>query len=143
MTLNTFHFAGVSAKSNVTRGVPRLKELVHVSKNIDVAPDVIVIKDEYAYDRNKVTYIKNQLEFTKLRDIVISSKIYYDPDYKDYKSVIEEDNPMLEIYKEFSNLHEEDMENILPWIIRFKFNKELMMDKGNYNGRYLFENYEL
>ena len=25
MTLNTFHFAGVSAKSNVTRGIPRLK----------------------------------------------------------------------------------------------------------------------
>ena len=34
MTLNTFHFAGVSAKSNVTRGIPRLKELLHVSKNI-------------------------------------------------------------------------------------------------------------
>ena len=28
MTLNTFHFAGVSEKSNVTRGVPRLKELL-------------------------------------------------------------------------------------------------------------------
>ena len=33
MTLNTFHFAGVSAKSNV-RGVPRLKELLHISKSI-------------------------------------------------------------------------------------------------------------
>ena len=32
MTLNTFHFAGVAEKSNVTRGVPRLKELLHVSK---------------------------------------------------------------------------------------------------------------
>ena len=25
MTLNTFHYAGVSAKSNVTRGIPRLR----------------------------------------------------------------------------------------------------------------------
>lgn len=33
MTLNTFHFAGVSAK-NVTLGVPRLKEIINVSKNI-------------------------------------------------------------------------------------------------------------
>ena len=33
MTLNTFHLAGVSSKSNVTRGVPRLKELLHISKN--------------------------------------------------------------------------------------------------------------
>jgi hypothetical protein len=32
MTLNTFHFAGVSAK-NVTLGVPRLKEIINVSKN--------------------------------------------------------------------------------------------------------------
>ena len=34
MTLNTFHFAGVSEKSNVTRGVPRLKEILHISKSI-------------------------------------------------------------------------------------------------------------
>ena len=30
MTLNTFHFAGVSAKSNVTRGIPRLKEFMMI-----------------------------------------------------------------------------------------------------------------
>ena len=34
MTLNTFHFAGISEKSNVTRGVPRLKELLHLSKSL-------------------------------------------------------------------------------------------------------------
>ncbi len=33
MTLNTFHFAGVSAK-NVTLGVPRLTELINLAKNI-------------------------------------------------------------------------------------------------------------
>ena len=27
-TLNTFHFAGVAAKSNVTRGVPRIEEIL-------------------------------------------------------------------------------------------------------------------
>jgi DNA-directed RNA polymerase II subunit RPB1 len=31
MTLNTFHYAGVSAK-NVTIGVPRLNEMIDVSK---------------------------------------------------------------------------------------------------------------
>jgi len=130
MTLNTFHFAGVSAKSNVTRGIPRLKELIHVSKNIKSPSDLISIKDEYAYDRNKVMYIKNQLEYTILKDIVVSSKIYYDPDYSNYISTIEEDNEMLKIYKEFSLLFDENMDEILPWIIRFKFNKNLMMEKG-------------
>ena len=33
MTLNTFHNAGISSK-NVTLGVPRLKEIIHVAKNI-------------------------------------------------------------------------------------------------------------
>jgi len=33
MTLNTFHFAGISAK-NVTLGVPRFKEIINVSNNI-------------------------------------------------------------------------------------------------------------
>ena len=39
MTLNTFHFAGVASKSNVTRGVPRLKELLHISKSIKIKRD--------------------------------------------------------------------------------------------------------
>ena len=28
LTLNTFHLAGVSTKSNVTRGVPRIEEIL-------------------------------------------------------------------------------------------------------------------
>ncbi len=40
MTLNTFHHAGVSAK-NVTLGVPRLKEIINVSKN-PKTPSLIV-----------------------------------------------------------------------------------------------------
>ena len=31
MTLNTFHFAGVASKSNVTRGVPRIEEILSLS----------------------------------------------------------------------------------------------------------------
>ena len=28
LTLNTFHLAGVASKSNVTRGVPRIEEII-------------------------------------------------------------------------------------------------------------------
>jgi hypothetical protein len=31
---DTFHYAGVSSKSNVTRGIPRFEEILHLSKNI-------------------------------------------------------------------------------------------------------------
>jgi DNA-directed RNA polymerase II subunit RPB1 len=130
MTLNTFHFAGVSAKSNVTRGIPRLKELIHVSKNIKSPSVIINIKDDYSTDKNKATFIKNQLEYTLLKDIVTTSKIYYDPKDSDYNSVIEEDNEFLEIYKEFSELSDDNIDDILPWIIRINFNKNVMMEKG-------------
>ena len=33
MTLNTFHFAGVASKSNVTRGVPRIEEIFFIRKS--------------------------------------------------------------------------------------------------------------
>ena len=33
MTLNTFHFAGVASKSNATRGVPRVEEILSLSEN--------------------------------------------------------------------------------------------------------------
>tara|TARA_B110000285_G_C15138603_1_gene629056 strand:- start:605 stop:5173 length:4569 start_codon:yes stop_codon:yes gene_type:complete len=129
MTLNTFHFAGVSAKSNVTRGIPRLKELIHVSKNIKSPSVVIKLKEEYCHDRAKTTYVKNNLEYTLLKDLVNSCRIYYDPDIKNFNSVVVEDNEMLKIYKEFNNFSEMG-EDILPWIIRIEFNKEKMMDKG-------------
>jgi DNA-directed RNA polymerase II subunit RPB1 len=44
MTLNTFHFAGVSAK-NVTLGVPRLKEIINVAKNIKTPSMKIYLDD--------------------------------------------------------------------------------------------------
>ena len=34
MTLNTFHFAGISSKSNVTRGVPRIEELLSLTDKL-------------------------------------------------------------------------------------------------------------
>jgi len=130
MTLNTFHFAGVSAKSNVTRGIPRLKELLHLSKNIKSPSTTIFLNPEYN-DKNKSKYVKNSLEYTTFKDIVISTSIHYDPNNLT-ETIIDEDKEMIEIYKEFCNLecNEEDYKSISPWIIRYKFNKELMMDKG-------------
>ena len=130
MTLNTFHFAGVSAKSNVTRGIPRLKELIHNSKNIKSVSTNIHLYDRYSQDKNKLTYIKNVLEFTNLKDLIISSSIYYDPPNVVGKTNIEEDKELLDIYREFSELDDSDKTNVSPWIIRLVFDKSVMMEKG-------------
>ena len=73
MTLNTFHYAGVSSKSNVTRGIPRLRELLHISKNIKSPSVKIYLRNDFIGDKDKCNYIRNKLEYICLRDIVKSS----------------------------------------------------------------------
>ena len=131
MTLNTFHYAGVSSKSNVTRGIPRLRELLHITKNPKSPSDKIYLMEEYKNDKNKSNYIKNKLEYTILKDIVLETELHYDPYNNDYETNIPEDEEFLEIYKVFSKLEHSDIdEETSPWIIRLLFNKELMLDKG-------------
>ena len=133
MTLNTFHYAGVSAKSNVTRGIPRLRELLHISKNIKSPSVKIHLNKEYNQDKNKANYIKNSLEYTKLNDIIIQSEIHFDPNNTMYKTNIEDDEEYMTIYREFLEIEygkDYDFETTSPWIIRFIFNNELMLDKG-------------
>ena len=133
MTLNTFHFAGVSAKSNVTRGIPRLKELLHITKNIKSPSAMIFLKEEYAFNRDKAQFIKNKLEYTPFKDIVIKSQIYYDPNINIHETVVDEDKNILENYKEFENIEFDenniDQKIVSPWIIRFEFNRKSMLEK--------------
>jgi len=131
MTLNTFHFAGVSAKSNVTRGIPRLKELLHVSKNIKSPATIISLSTEFSEDKNKLSYVKNALEFTLLKDIIQSSSIFYEPHNAEFVTEIEEDKELLAIYKEFEKIDGSEPDtNTYPWIIRIVFNRTKMLEKG-------------
>ena len=130
MTLNTFHYAGVSSKSQ-TRGIPRLRELLHVSKNIKSPSVKIYLSDEYKYDKNKAQYARNRLEYTLLRDIVTNCSIYYDPQHNQDISTIEEDSELLRFYRIFNDMDEEySSGDHLPWIIRFTFNRNTMIEQG-------------
>jgi len=129
MTLNTFHFAGVSSKSNVTRGIPRLQELLSVSSNLASPSIKIYVNEKYKKDKNKCNFIKNNLEHTILNDIVSSSEIYYDPKHSLHESIIQQDDEFLKIYKEFCD-SKDTVDETPPWIIRFIFDKEKMLDKG-------------
>jgi DNA-directed RNA polymerase II subunit RPB1 len=130
MTLNTFHFAGVSAKSNVTRGIPRLKELLHVSKNLKSPSTSIYLKDPYKYEETKAKYIKNILEHTQFKDCVSSASICYDPLNSICETDIIDDRPLLEVYREFVIFEAPADTQGSPWILRFVFNKDIMLDKN-------------
>ena len=83
MTLNTFHYAGVSSKSQVVRGVPRVKEIINVSKNMKSPSLTIYLNDENCYSKEKAKNVLNSLEISVIKDFVKSSKIYYDSKLED------------------------------------------------------------
>ena len=130
MTLNTFHFAGVSSKSNVTRGVPRLKELLHLSKNIKAPSLTIYLNKDISNNKLEAQNILNNIQLTKLDNLVKSVRIYYDPD--DTNTLITEDKELLQIYNVFSELDEvlHNTSCSSPWVIRLELDKEEMMNKN-------------
>ena len=130
MTLNTFHFAGVSSKSNVTRGVPRLKELLHISKTIKSPSTTIYLDDTCKYEKSKANEILNNIELTSTKDIIKSINIYYDPD--DENTNVEDDIEILKIYKIFNEIDPSLKTQSCgsDWIIRFEFDKQIMINKN-------------
>lgn len=69
MTLNTFHYAGVSAK-NVTLGVPRLKEIINVSKRPKTPSLTIFLRGQAARDAEKCKVRERERE--SLRENVLA-----------------------------------------------------------------------
>jgi len=136
MTLNTFHFAGVASKSNVTRGVPRIEEILSLSENPKNPSITIYLKEYEQTNKNKAQEYIHILEHTKLYDITKCVEILFDPD--DMNTLIEEDKVLLSQHTEFQNMMKEclddsygdDSSNNSKWILRITLNKESMLDKN-------------
>lgn len=126
MTLNTFHFAGVSSK-NVTLGVPRLKEIINVSRRIKTPSLKIYLKDELKKQQKVVTQLGGQIEFTTLQDVVESSQIYYDPDPA--RTVVAADEELLALYNEIPQLEDAAAGETNPWLLRLEFDSAKMVQK--------------
>ena len=125
-TLNTFHLAGVASKSNVTRGVPRLKELLKVTQNPKAVSLTIPLKAEYANNKIKAREVAQELELTLLRDMTIKTAIYYDP--KDDETILKEDREILAFYKLFEL--QEQGGQWSKYILRLELNRQNMFDKN-------------
>jgi DNA-directed RNA polymerase II subunit RPB1 len=132
MTLNTFHFAGVASKSNVTRGVPRIEECLSLTENIKNPSITIYLKPEEQTSAEKAQELKYNLEYTKIKDITKNVAIYFDPD--NFTTLIEEDLSIMSQYKQFAEMMEGTFENVesetSKWVIRFEFDKEEMLDRN-------------
>ncbi|KAK0631761.1 hypothetical protein B0T14DRAFT_419738 [Immersiella caudata] len=126
MTLNTFHFAGVSSK-NVTLGVPRLKEILNVASNIKT-PGMIVYLDSANATIEQAKAMRNAVEHTSLRSVTAVTEIYYDPDIT--STNIPEDFDMVESYFLIPDSTESSTEDQSRWLLRITLDRQKMLDKG-------------
>ena len=138
-TLNTFHFAGISSKSNVTRGVPRIEELLTLTKKPKNPSLTIYLDQETSMDANASYNIASKIEHTRLINIVNKAEIYYEP--QEFESLIDEDDKLMKEYVEFSDIirkcydeeedgedGDEELDETNNWIIRLELNGTQMFD---------------
>ena len=120
------HLSGVSSASKAVRGIPRIKELLSVTKNIKTPALTIHLKDTYKRDKMKAKEVLNTIQTTFFSDIVKSTKIYYDPD--DFETTIEDDKEFLQSYREFLESNMISLNNLSPWLLRLEFDRDKMLE---------------
>ena len=131
---DTFHFAGVSSKSNVTRGVPRIEEILSLSSEPKNPLLTTYLKKENETEKENAQKIMYMLEHTKLIEVVQSVDICFDPD--DLNTLIQEDEETLRQFKEVENILKECAAPVesphekSKWIIRMVMDEEVMLEKN-------------
>ena len=137
LTLNTFHLSGVSSKSNVTRGVPRIEEILRLTKNPKNPSLTVYLKPHEESEQDKATTYATMMEHTKLIDVTKSVQIHFEPTEQ---TSIEDDQLMIDQFNAFEKLVEgclDEVDLVEPdnsskskWIVRLELDKETMLDKN-------------
>ena len=134
---DTFHLAGVATKSNVTRGVPRIEEILRLTDNPKKPALTIHLKPIDETDKDRAASYATMIEHTKLIDIVDSVQICFDPN--DDSTFIKEDKHLIDQFYEFerivkecsavSSVVNEDVAKS-KWMIRLSINPSALLDKN-------------
>ena len=121
LTLNTFHQAGVASASKAVRGVPRMKELLSVSKNIKAPSCQIFLKPEYATNFENAKRLLNHIQLTYVKNVFSNSEIYFES-----QKLVRKDDAFMKFYNE--NLIQNECDTDSPWVLRLELDKMKMLD---------------
>lgn len=135
MTLNTFHFAGVASKSNVTRGVPRIEEILSLSENPKNPSCTIHLLPYEEQEHINAQRVLHRIEHTKLREVVDSISICFDPD--DATTRMDSDELLMSQFKEFETTLADCLKEEEPnaesekskWVIRMEISAEELLER--------------
>ena len=121
---DTFHSAG-TVKAGATQGVPRIKELLSVSRNPKNPLSFVYLKPELSTSLDHTITMIREIQKTTLRDITKSVRMYYDPYPLTTDSKVAEDREILQLFQAFS-VDKERAACSSPWIIRLELDETEM-----------------
>eukprot|EP00798_Chlamydomonas_sp_ICE-L_P026615 gene26615-biopygen3024 len=129
LTLNSFHVAGQQAATAATSGVPRLRELLSMTKKIKTPTMALQLRPEHSASIERAKDVMSDIQTTLLKDVVRSSAIYFDP-HDDERSVVLADHGLLAFHKKYCLLVNNDGGGVQssPWLMRLELNRERMLD---------------
>jgi DNA-directed RNA polymerase II subunit RPB1 len=127
LTLNTFHYSGVGNK-NVSMGVPRLRELIDVTRGAKMrTPSLtIALQPQYATNADAVSYFAQTLIQTSLESLIQNAATIWEPD--PLCTTVPEDTAMVQMANIFRN--HASLRTASRWVIRWTLNRELALKRG-------------
>lgn len=125
MTLNTFHYAGVA--SITTLGVPRLKEIINLARNIRTPSLTVHLRALHSATASQAKVVQTRIEHTTLRHATTRCTIHYDPNPR--HTCIEDDCDFIRAYYELPDDDDVPVERLSPWILRLELDRARMLDK--------------
>jgi DNA-directed RNA polymerase II subunit RPB1 len=135
LTLNTFHLAGVASKSNVTRGVPRIEEILRLTDNPKKPAMTVYLKPIDEADKDRAVVYANMLEHTVLRDVVKKVQICFDPIERSTfvdmdKMLVESFYAFEDIIRECNEMSGEEPLTKSKWIVRMELDADALLDRN-------------
>lgn len=124
-TLNTFHQCGIS--NQVTQGVPRIRELISVSKKIKTPSMRIFLKSEYEKNKTLIKELVHNIQMISFDFFIDNTTIWYDPDIRN-TTILQDKSFMDDIYEFYEDI--ENLNQISPWVLRIEIHPLYMINKN-------------
>lgn len=130
LTLNTFHQSGIGSKGHSTLGVPRLKELLSLTRALKTPHMIIYLDKNNQKNKETANRIAAHIKQTNIIHIRNRIDVYYDPIPTDTGSFSESDKigKPFYVHNTTGNSCQTNIDD-LPWLIRIEFDREKMLQK--------------
>ncbi len=127
MTLSSFHHAGISSAASL--GVPRVKELISLSRNLKTPEIKIIFNKKSGKNQAVVNKIASHLSLVTLKDIRKKIEYFYDPNPLKKDGYMAKDNVYNVFYSHSQSKYTcQKNVNDTSCLLRIEINREKMME---------------